>query len=282
MDSCFYSNIHSIEKSEVIVKRNVDHFPTYSKDLALSYMTIGINTGGSAKALYDLHEVSFNKNDIAVVMPNHLLSPLYSSSDYKTTIIIVAGSFLKEFKQRTLTRDYHKFHLVPACHLTNPQAEQIKKMIDVIEMVSNKTTDELPNRHETLIYLLDVFFEILHSFRFEQNINQQEPREIHIFNQFCDLLAQHHRKEHEVYFYAECAHLTPKYFSSVIQKAVGVSAGEWIDTYLITQIKKVLRTRTELSVQQIAYEFGFNESASFCRFFKRLTGVTPTQYRKAK
>jgi AraC-like DNA-binding protein len=76
-------------------------------------------------------------------------------------------------------------------------------------------------------------------------------------------------------------HLSPKYFSTVIQKAVGVSASEWIEEYLITQIKRVLTTRSELSVQQVAYEFGFVESASFCRYFKRLTGQTPSQFRKS-
>ncbi|MGN0226632.1 MAG: helix-turn-helix domain-containing protein [Paludibacteraceae bacterium] len=43
---------------------------------------------------------------------------------------------------------------------------------------------------------------------------------------------------------------------------------------------ELLTTRCELSVQQVAYEFGFVESASFCRYFKRLTGQTPSQFRK--
>lgn len=275
-----HPKLKNIDELEVIVLNNVAHFPTYSKELALTYMTIGINTGGTAKALYDLHEVNFSLNDLAVVMPNHLLYPLSSSEDYKTNIIVVSGKFLSEFKQRILTRDYHKFHLRPACHLTESQAKEVIKIFETIEIICGKNTEELPNRHEMLINLLDVLFEILYAFRLEHTKNHWEPREKYIFNQFCDLLAQHHRKEHKVSFYAKCLHLTPKYFSSVIQKAVGVSAGNWIDTYLVTQIKKVLRTRTELNVQQVAYEFGFLESASFCRFFKRLTGITPTQYKK--
>ncbi|MBQ2098100.1 MAG: helix-turn-helix domain-containing protein, partial [Bacteroidales bacterium] len=33
-------------------------------------------------------------------------------------------------------------------------------------------------------------------------------------------------------------------------------------------------------VQQISYHLGFAESPSFCRFFKRLTGKTPNDFRR--
>ena len=62
----------------------------------------------------------------------------------------------------------------------------------------------------------------------------------------------------------------------------GKSAADWIDVVLVMHAKKLLRTRLNLTVQQIAYELGFKENASFCRFFKDQTGLRPKQYRAGK
>ena len=43
--------------------------------------------------------------------------------------------------------------------------------------------------------------------------------------------------------------------------------------------KNLLSTRPDLSVQQISYYLGYADSPSFCRFFKRLTSLTPTDFR---
>ncbi len=276
----FVNSIQPIEQMEVLVLRNVEHFPIYGKDFSLPHLTLGLNTRGTAWALYDLHEVEFNENDLAVVMPNHLLNPVRSTDDYSIVLVVVAGPFLEELKKNSLSHDYSKFHLEPACHLTPEQAKVINKTIDLIETISNTTTKELPHRHDLLLYQLDILFELLGVYRNEMDKLQWETREVHLFNQFCDLLAQHNRETHSVADYAAMLHLTPKYFSSVIQKAVGVTAGDWIDQYMTIQIKKVLRSRRELNIQQVCFEFGFKECATFCRYFKRITGKTPSQYRK--
>jgi AraC-like DNA-binding protein len=276
----FEEKVQTIEQSEIAVLRDVNRFPFYGKGFASPHMVIGINRNGVATALYDLHEVTFCRNDITVVLPDHLLTQLSCSNDYCTTVVVVARKFLEDLKCRTLSHDYSKFHLTPAYHLTEEQASQVMKAIDMLALISEMSHRELPNRHEMLIYQLDILFELLNAYRREQDKEHSETRENIVFNRFCDLLALHHRTTRDVAKYAEMLHLSPKYFSTVIQKAVGVSASEWIEEYLITQIKLVLTTRSELSVQQVAYEFGFAESASFCRYFKRLTGQTPSQFRK--
>jgi AraC-like DNA-binding protein len=92
----------------------------------------------------------------------------------------------------------------------------------------------------------------------------------------------HYREQHEVAFYAEKAHLTTRHFSVIIKELVGISASDYIEQYLTTQAKNLLLTRPDLSVQQISYHLGFAESPSFCRFFKRHTGLTPNDFRKQR
>lgn len=275
----FERQIQDIDELEVVVLRGVTSFPVIDKDFSTPNLVICLNMRGTATALYDLNHVHFTPNELAVVMPNHILHPIEVSENYLAILIVLSGGFVAELKRHTMTRNYIKYHISPSYQLTEEQVQQSLKLLDVIEMISSYPASALPNRHQMLLSQIDITFEMLNCFRHEQDKSHWEPRERIVFNDFCDLLAIHHRETHSVADYAAYLHISPKYFSSLIQKAIGVTAGEWIDQYLVTQIKKVLVCRADLSIQQVAFEFGFAESATFCRYFKHLTGLTPSEYR---
>ena len=98
--------------------------------------------------------------------------------------------------------------------------------------------------------------------------------------QFHSDLTQHFRKHHDVGFYAERACLTPKYFSAVVKQETGHSAAYWIRVKIIAEAKMLLHIRNDLSMQAIAEMLGFGEQASFSRYFKRETGVSPSEFRE--
>lgn len=278
-EEIFEAKVKNINKSEIVVLRDLTKFPVYNKDFALPDMTVGLNLHGNARALYDMHEISFEKNELAVVLPNHLLCPLETSDDYCITIIVISGTFVDEMKHRTLTHDYTKFHLNPSTKLTDEQVAKFMKVVDVIEMVCEMTDEQLPNRHEILVYLVDVAFELINSFRRNQDTPREATRNNAIFNNFCDLLSENYAKTREVGFYAKQLGMSPKYFSKIILDTVGVSAGSWIEEYVATQAKQMLRTRFDMNIQQVAFRLGFKEQSDFCRFFKRATGMSPRQFR---
>jgi AraC-like DNA-binding protein len=52
-----------------------------------------------------------------------------------------------------------------------------------------------------------------------------------------------------------------------------------VESTLLFHIKTMLDQRPPLSFQQIAEELDFSSQAHLSNLFKRLTGMTPTQYR---
>jgi AraC family transcriptional activator of pobA len=73
--------------------------------------------------------------------------------------------------------------------------------------------------------------------------------------------------------------LTPKYLTTAIRKQTGKSISEWITEAVITHAKSILKT-TDTSIQEITDLLNFYDISLFCRYFKRYTNMTPSEYRK--
>lgn len=106
-------------------------------------------------------------------------------------------------------------------------------------------------------------------------------RQSMIFKQFETELKQNYKREREVGFYAARLSITPKYLSSVVLQQTGKSALKVIDEYVVNECQALLLS-TSLTVQQISDKLNFPSQAVFSKFFKRMTGISPREYRKQK
>lgn len=102
-------------------------------------------------------------------------------------------------------------------------------------------------------------------------------RKLNYVQTFLRLVRTHHKRERAIGFYADKMFISPKYLSLIIKEATGRSAAEWIDQYVLQEAKNLLRYSGK-NVQQIAYELNFTNQSSFGKYFKHLTGVSPTQF----
>ncbi len=95
---------------------------------------------------------------------------------------------------------------------------------------------------------------------------------------FATLLAEYCHVNRDVKFYADKLCITPDYLYKLTQKTMGMSPKEVIDQQIIVEIKTYL-LNTDLSVKNIASELNFEDPSYMCRFFRRMTGVSPISYR---
>lgn len=82
-----------------------------------------------------------------------------------------------------------------------------------------------------------------------------------------------------VNYFAEAAHLTPGYFGDMIKKETGITAQEIITRHIVERAKQRLTCSTD-DISIIAYELGFQHPQHFSRMFKRVAGISPTQFRE--
>lgn len=266
-----------IEKEEVVIA-DVQSLPvTNVSDPFISpNLTISLNHSGEAQTLYDMRPVEFKLHNMAVVLPDHIIGQGNTTEDYRVTLIIVAKSFYEELINRESFSDYLKYKTKPNFQLSEEQYNKVVTILNTLRLVCNS---DHPKRHELLANLLDILFYALMRYRGEE---KDEARSTHLFNSFYNLLIKNYHCQHRIEWYARQLCLTSKYLSSSVCQTTGKSAAKWIDEILILHAKRLLSTRRDMTVQQIAYELGFKENATFCRFFKEQTGLRPSEYRKGK
>ena len=67
--------------------------------------------------------------------------------------------------------------------------------------------------------------------------------------------------------------------SQVINDGLGKSFFEMTAEYRIEEAKILLKEKANIKVEEIAEEVGYNSKSSFNTAFKKLTGMTPSEWR---
>ncbi len=99
-------------------------------------------------------------------------------------------------------------------------------------------------------------------------------------HEFVRLVRKYFRSEHSVRFYADRLCISPKYLSLVVKECTGRSAAEIIDEHLLLEAKNLLRFSGK-NIQQVAYELNFSNQSSFGKYFKHLTGLSPSEFQNS-
>ena len=106
-----------------------------------------------------------------------------------------------------------------------------------------------------------------------------QGRSSELYNELLDAIVDHHRQASDVRFYADLLNVSSRYLAQVTRRISGKSPKAIIDDYLMHEIELQLKS-TDSTVQEIAYRLGFSSQAHFTKFFKKLKGISPTEYRK--
>ncbi len=103
-------------------------------------------------------------------------------------------------------------------------------------------------------------------------------RSVDIYNNFITLVANNCIKAKDVKYYADKLNITPRYLSQITHRIVGNMPKKIIDGYIMTEVEQCILS-SSLSIQELAYKFGFASQSAFCKFFKSQKGISPTQFR---
>lgn len=257
--------------------------PIYKYPLRLDGLFISVREKGTSRFSLNLKELEIGCNDLIICSPGDIIQIAQAEGAHLSQILMISSDFLKEmyislnsFMPFFATQKEH-----PIFHLSDEEVQELKGYFLIVEdAVSRDDYFQKDITKRLLAAYLYKLGSILYRHRPELQSEAAQPlrREEILFKQFINLVSEHHRKERRVDFYAEQLYLSPKHFSTVVKKVSGKTAGQWIDEYVILEIKTLLKYST-MSIQEVAYYMNFSNPSFFGKYFKHHTGMSPSEYK---
>ena len=244
---------------------------------------IGVGTEGETSVSFNLHEFRLKKDSMFIFTPKNILQ-VNSQQYFKADVIAISPDFMRRINIdiKNMMPLFLKFGENPTLALTPEESRSMRGMIAQIERETRGpethfSFDIVSGLIAATIYKVgDIMYHYLAEHPEGQNNSHNRAEEY--FKQFTHLLGEHFREERSVGFYARQLCITPKYLTTLIKRISGQSVSEWIDNYVILEAKTLLKYST-MSIQEIAYYLNFPNQSFFGSYFKRNTGMSPSQYK---
>lgn len=260
-----------------------DHF-LEGRTLRMKAFTVVLCTDGMENGLVNLKEVTINKGSLLMSFPNNVLKIEAGYPRATVRGIILSQDFMRmmHVDVKNSLPLFMRLAYNPLISLTQKQQEDIERYFDLLENISENS--DLVHRDQIVRGLLmSMFYHISDMYEQSPQITDEKERSVRnrreeYFAKFITLLSENFKRERTVGYYAEQMCVTPKYLSLLIKEFSGKSAAEWIDNYVITEAKTLLRYST-MSIQEVAYELNFSSQSFFGKYFKHLTGMSPSEYK---
>ncbi len=240
-----------------------------------------IVTRGHLTFVYNGQQFTLKPHDLYIYSPGLPLTILSASSDYDALCILIdeqAALGIPTVRQ-LVSIAYQPMALIDGPVLSM-NAETAQELADRIrEMIGYFHRPHI-YKWQVLQHLFSVFLLDAQNLLAKTIDRHQPPQRVQeIFVIFLRLLSEHFVVHHDIAFYAERLNISTSYLSRIVRRLTGRTVVEYINQLLVMEASFLL-TNTSQSVSQIADHLHFADVASFSKFFLRLKGVSPKDYRK--
>ena len=270
---------------ECIATNNATQMDVFRVPGRLDAFVIGVCTEGETTFTSNLKEYRLKKDSLFIFEPKNILQ-VQSNDRFNAHVIVITPDFLRRINIdiKHMMPLFLQFGSLPCMKLTHTECQSLLGFISMVEQElqgpeTNFAIEVVSGLIAATIYKVgDILTHYLEEH--PETDNPVHNRAEEYFRQFSELLSEHYTRERSVGYYARQLCITPKYLTTLIKRISGKSVSEWIDSYVILEAKTLLKY-SNMSVQEIAYYLNFPNQSFFGSYFKRNTGMSPSQY-KAK
>lgn len=237
---------------------------------------------GQLKLSVDVTEQTLAKQSLMVLRPGHIINSYEASSDFRGIFIVITLNALNG-----ALPSMSKFYPCVMHFLNNSiislSRRELNNQLNLYRLLQDKINGgEYPYKENVIQSLCEaVFYETLGLYysHMEEQPDKAIKRKDELLYQFLSLVENNFRKHRDVIFYANRLSVSSKHLSSIVKMVSGRTAGEWIDSYVILEAKMLLKN-TAMSIQEVGAALSFSDQSFFGKYFKRITGTSPREYRQ--
>lgn len=273
------SDISNPEKYAVFYQ--VDNAINSEAPIRVLGLTIALCLEGEGEVGIGVRKFKFSKNSLMLLNPNQYVHSLSS----KGTVKIMALGCNLEMIESIMPKISGLLPLLihnPIESVTNLSDMNSLDIQEYMKLIGEKLkAPDTPLKRTKIGNLLQALLcEIVEKhYVTKDGIEKPHSRKEEILSKFILEIIQNFRTERSVSFYADKLCVTPKHLSAVAKDITSHTASELIDHYVIMEAK-IMLAETALTIQEISNKLNFANQSFFGKYFKHLTGYSPSTFRK--
>ncbi len=234
---------------------------------------------GSCRADINLVSHDIKAPCLVNMRSTQILQPKYLSPDFKAAVIVMSKRFMERMFMMNGNSPLYSISSRHSVVMIPPEdLPKYTEFLHSMREIMNDTENPYGSQaliYQTLLFVYKVVYRCYEPFR-----NEVVSRQGRMSDQFLQLVQENFRRERFLEFYASKLKVTPKHLSRSIKMQTGYTAVEWIERFVILEAKVLLKS-SNLNIQQIADELNFPSQSFFGKYFKKLTGMSPKEYRNS-
>lgn len=255
------------------------------QEMVVDHGILSLCTDGEAEV--EVNAVKYTlKADICLMIPSSAVVKIHSVLNNFSAIVLMTSTETSLSSSIGLETEMFNVIYREPCFVISDHRE-MKLLTNMIENLS--IFAQLPlsaHKKDFVCGMIQNIYIIIYDIC-SRIMSQTAPRNAtyssadNYLRQFLQLIKENCRVHHDVAFYADKLHITPKYLNEISRRKTQITAKEVITRFIVTMIKRELLMSGN-SVQRIAYDFNFCDQSSLGKFFKKATGMSPVAYRRTR
>lgn len=230
----------------------------------------------------DLNLINYNIKGPALVTveSSQILHPHFISPDFKASIIVMSKTFRDNL---FLFMANMPMSPIISRHAVTPFEENFLGDVDCLFKECSDIMSDTDNPYQTqavLFCLTSFIFKTAYKW-FLPYMKEIATNQGRMTDQFLMLAQRHFRQQRFLDFYAQKLEVSPKHLSRTVKAQTGYTAVEWIEKFVILEAKVLLKS-SNLNIQQISDELNFASQSFFGKYFKKITGMSPKEFRNKR
>ena len=241
-----------------------------------------ICTNGRIHAHMNGRPVELNKNQVAIVPQNVVVTNIMISPDFNLKAMFLNNSILQSALHDKMVI-WNDIMYVQHNHVITLKSEYLlifSQFYDMLNMVI-EYSQENPFRNEIIHSILSAAILAVCG-ELKQMLPPSDEKHLRPsthFQRFIKLLHNSEIKYRPVEHYASELCISPKHLTAICKKYSGKTANDWIREQVLEDIKYYLKS-TDLSIKQVCDRVGFSNTSFFGKYVKQHLGMTPVEFRK--
>lgn len=247
----------------------------------LAAYTFTLVIEGWLTIVYNGQELTLQADDLYIYSPGLPVTIISASENYHGICLLADERATIEMPS---VRDLVRIAYQPIVQLHQPvvklQHETALKMASKMREIITYLNSDHIYKSEIIRMLYAVFLLDLQNAQEQAIDNHPVPQRVEeLFIDFIRLLPDHFAQHHDIGFYASRLNISKVYLSRIVRQVTGRTVVGYINQMLLMEASFQLRT-SQLSISQIADRLHFADTPSFSKFFSRMKGMSPREYRE--